>query len=150
MKGAGESKLSGGRGSSSMSEEPKRDDEEAPPLNPLFSSMLTDISQVNQAYAYWTNGRAEQLSTFEVCFRKNPFGGEYTVFAGLDECVKLLSTFKFKEEHVTFLRNQPVFSQTQPDFWKWLAGVDCKKVLPPYARPARTPSTPIRIHLIGF
>lgn len=38
-------------------------------------------------------------------FRKNPFGGEYTVFAGLEECIRLIANFHFKEEDISFMRS---------------------------------------------
>lgn len=43
--------------------------------------------------------------SFDLYFRKNPFGGEYTVFAGLEECIRLIANFHFKEEDVSFMRS---------------------------------------------
>lgn len=37
------------------------------------------------AYAYWKGGKHNEHSVFDLFFRKNPFAGEYTVFAGLEE-----------------------------------------------------------------
>lgn len=41
---------------------------------------------------------------FELYFRKNPFGGEYTVFAGLEECIRFIASFKFTEDDISFIR----------------------------------------------
>ena len=41
---------------------------------------------------------------FDLYFRKNPFGGEYTVFAGLEECIRLIANFKFTEDEISFIR----------------------------------------------
>lgn len=43
--------------------------------------------------------------SFDLYFRKNPFGGEYTVFAGLEECIRFIANFKFTEEHIAFLKS---------------------------------------------
>lgn len=36
-------------------------------------------------YAYWKQGRQDENAVFDLFFRKNPFSGEYTIFAGLEE-----------------------------------------------------------------
>lgn len=38
-------------------------------------------------------------------FRKNPFGGEYTVFAGLEECVRFIANFKLTEEQIDYIKD---------------------------------------------
>lgn len=43
--------------------------------------------------------------SFDLYFRKNPFGGEYTVFAGLEECIKFLANFKLSDEEIDFVRD---------------------------------------------
>lgn len=41
---------------------------------------------------------------FDLYFRRNPFGGEYTVFAGLEECIRLIANFKLTADEISFLR----------------------------------------------
>lgn len=36
-------------------------------------------------YAYWKAGRHNEKAIFDTFFRTNPFKGEFTIFAGLEE-----------------------------------------------------------------
>jgi nicotinic acid phosphoribosyltransferase len=68
----------------------------------------------------------EDDSVFELFFRKPPFGGEFTIFAGLEECVRFISTFRFSPSDVDLLSKK--FPTWKPAFWSWLAAIDCSKV----------------------
>lgn len=74
------------------------------PTDNFTGPMLTDLYQLTMAYAYWKNGKQDDPAVFDLFFRKNPFGGEFTVFAGLEESLKLLSEFRFTDEDILFLK----------------------------------------------
>ena len=58
---------------------------------------------------------------FELFFRENPFQGEYTIFAGLDECLKFLTHFSFSESDAEYLKTGvPALKQCDPAFFDWL------------------------------
>ncbi|KAL9326940.1 hypothetical protein ACSQ67_007585 [Phaseolus vulgaris] len=67
------------------------------------------------------------VAAFDLYFRKNPFGGEYTVFAGLEECIRFIANFKLTEEEIDFVR-QSLSSSCEDGFFDYLRGVDCSDV----------------------
>ncbi|XP_031108014.1 nicotinate phosphoribosyltransferase 2-like isoform X3 [Ipomoea triloba] len=99
----------------------------AGPTNPMVTPLLTDLYQFTMAYAYWKAGKHNERAVFDLYFRKNPFGGEYTIFAGLEECIKLIANFKFREDDIAFLR-QSLPSSCEDGFFEYLRSIDCSDV----------------------
>ena len=54
--------------------------------------------EITMAYAYWKSDKKDNLAVFDLFFRKNPFSGEFALFAGLEECLKYLQNFSFSEQ----------------------------------------------------
>ncbi|KAI4386679.1 hypothetical protein MLD38_004591 [Melastoma candidum] len=97
------------------------------PTNPMVTPLLTDLYQFTMAYAYWKAGKHQERAVFDLYFRKNPFGGEYTVFAGLEECIRLVANFKFQEDEISFVR-QMLPPSCEDEFYDYLREVDCSDV----------------------
>ncbi|XP_037625103.1 nicotinate phosphoribosyltransferase [Sebastes umbrosus] len=94
--------------------------ERAPPL-------LTDMYQFTMAYAYWRTGRHQEPAVFELFFRDNPFGGGFSLLAGLHDCLLFLRSFRFTDQDVEFLRSV-LPPATDPAFFQFLRGLDCSGV----------------------
>lgn len=76
--------------------------------------------QLTMAYAYWKAGKHEQEAVFDLFFRKNPFGGEFTIFAGLGEVIKYLDTFHFEADEIEHLKTvMPVPPEDAEFFGSW-------------------------------
>mmetsp|Transcript_34721 Transcript_34721/g.83912 ORF Transcript_34721/g.83912 Transcript_34721/m.83912 type:complete len:595 (-) Transcript_34721:366-2150(-) len=100
------------------------------PTNNLVGPLLTDLYQITMAYAYWKTNQSHRPAHFELFFRKNPFGGSYTLFAGLDEVLKFLSNFRFSEDDIEYLRNTAQLSHCEAAFFdEYLANLDCSEVI---------------------
>ncbi|XP_020577758.1 nicotinate phosphoribosyltransferase 2-like isoform X2 [Phalaenopsis equestris] len=107
-------------------EKGRRLGEHPAPTNPMVSPLLTDLYQFTMAYAYWKAGKHQDRAVFDLYFRKNPFGGEYTVFGGLEECIRLIANFELKEEEISFLRS--VMPTCEDGFFDYLRALDCSNV----------------------
>ncbi|MES2734196.1 MAG: nicotinate phosphoribosyltransferase [Bacteroidota bacterium] len=86
-------------------------------------TLLTDLYQLTMAYGYWKSGTAEKEAVFSLFFRKHPFGGGFTIAAGLEHVVEFLQSFSFSKEDTDYLAtltgndNQPLF---EPAFLEYL------------------------------
>eukprot|EP00039_Didymoeca_costata_P003198 m.65960 g.65960 ORF g.65960 m.65960 type:complete len:555 (-) comp11773_c0_seq1:23-1687(-) len=90
-------------------------------------AMMTDFYQITMAYAYWRAQKTNAIAVFDLYFRKNPFGGEYTVFAGLHEILKFVKNFHFTKEDIDYLKQQlPAY--TEDTFFDYLLNVTTKDV----------------------
>ena len=97
------------------------------PSNPLVSGMMTDFYQITMSYVYWKAGKTEDHAVFDLYFRKNPFGGEFTLFGGLEEAVRLVRTLKFTPADVEYIRSR-LPAHTEDEFFEYLASVDGSKI----------------------
>uniref|UniRef100_A0A7C8YU34 Nicotinate phosphoribosyltransferase n=2 Tax=Opuntia streptacantha TaxID=393608 RepID=A0A7C8YU34_OPUST len=97
------------------------------PTNPMVNPLLTDLYQYTMAYAYWKAGKHNERAVFDLFFRRSPFSGEYTVFAGLEECIRFIANFKFTAEDIDFLRSA-LPGRCEEGFLDYLRLVDCSEV----------------------
>jgi nicotinate phosphoribosyltransferase len=79
----------------------------APQQAPRASALLTDLYQLTMAQGYWKAGKAEQEAVFHLFFRENPFGGGYTLTAGLTDVVQYLREWHFTDSDLDYLTVVP-------------------------------------------
>ncbi|XP_075405306.1 nicotinate phosphoribosyltransferase isoform X2 [Tenrec ecaudatus] len=89
--------------------------------------LLTDLYQATMALGYWRAGRAREVAEFELFFRRCPFGGAFTLAAGLRDCVRFLRTFRLRDADVQFLASV-LPPDTEPAFFEHLRALDCSEV----------------------
>ncbi|XP_068705642.1 nicotinate phosphoribosyltransferase-like [Montipora foliosa] len=95
--------------------------------NPLVQPLLTDLYQITMAYAYWKSGKIMDNAVFDLFFRRNPFHGEFTVFAGLEECVHFVRNFRYSDSDISYLKT--VLPPTvEEEFYSFLREIDSSKV----------------------
>jgi nicotinate phosphoribosyltransferase len=99
---------------------------EMEPTNKLVNPMLTDFYQITMAYAYWKAGVHEEEAVFDLFFRKNPFHGEFAIYAGLEEKLRLFENFHFSDDHIAYLKEQ--MPQCEKGFFDWLRSADCSRM----------------------
>ncbi|XP_019895260.1 nicotinate phosphoribosyltransferase isoform X2 [Musca domestica] len=95
--------------------------------NGVVQPLLTDLYQITMAYAYWKSGKTDDHAVFDLFFRTNPFHGEFTIFAGLDECLKFLDSFHYSDSDIEYLK-QTLPEGTENEFFDYLGNLTAKDV----------------------
>ena len=81
------------------------------------SALLTDFYSLTMAQGYWKKGMNNR-AVFEMVFRRQPFGGGFSVFAGLGTLVEKLQSFAFSEDDIHYLKGLGVFEDAFLDYLK--------------------------------
>lgn len=73
--------------------------------NPVSTALHTDLYQLTMAQGYWKQGLRDRMATFHLSFRKHPFGGAFTVAAGLAQAVEWIEAFSFDSQALAYLQS---------------------------------------------
>lgn len=78
--------------------------------------LLTDFYQFTMAQAYFDQGRHQHDAVFHLFFRKNPFGGNWTIAAGIKDALDYIANLRFNKDAMEYLASitvngHPMFSQ---------------------------------------
>jgi nicotinate phosphoribosyltransferase len=81
------------------------------------SALFTDFYSLTMAQGYWKKGMTGR-AIFEMFFRRQPFGGGFSIFAGLEPLLEKLRVFSFSTEDVDYLRSLSMFEEEFLDYLK--------------------------------
>ena len=79
----------------------------------------TDLYQLTMAQVYYLSGKQHHTAVFDYFFRKIPFAGGYTVFAGLQTILDGLLEFRFTKDDIEYLKSiglNHAFADSLSDF----------------------------------
>ena len=79
--------------------------------------LYTDYYELTMAQGYFYCGKKEETATFYYFFRTNPYQGGFTVFAGLQDFLEMLTNFTFPREDIDYLRALGL----KPEFLEYLS-----------------------------
>lgn len=74
-------------------------------------SMVMDLYEMTMSNGYFIEGCKDDRVVFDVFYRKNPDGGGFSIFAGLDQIIEYIMNLHFTEEDVQYLREKNMFSE---------------------------------------
>ncbi|XP_070132934.1 nicotinate phosphoribosyltransferase isoform X1 [Drosophila bipectinata] len=95
--------------------------------NGVVQPLLTDLYQITMAYAYWKSDKTDDTAVFDLFFRNNPFHGEFTIFAGLEECLKFLDSFHYSQSDIEYLK-QTLPEGIENEFFEYLGNLTARDV----------------------
>ncbi|MCX7788669.1 MAG: nicotinate phosphoribosyltransferase [Spirochaetes bacterium] len=109
-----------------------------------LSALFTDLYELTMAQGYFKYGMNAHC-VFDMFFRRQPFGGGFSIFAGLEDLLEALQEFRFSPDDLTYLESLGYFEQS---FLDYLESFRFKGEV--YAIPEGTPVFPmeplVRIH----
>ena len=81
------------------------------------NALLTDLYELTMMAGYLVQGKADDTATFDLYFRRNPYGGGYAIAAGLEDAVRTILEMRFSDDDIRYLRSlrSPRGNQTFPD-----------------------------------
>ena len=85
-------------------------------MSKMNYTLLCDFYELTMANGYFELGKADEISYFDVFYRKVPDGGGFAIAAGLEQVIEYIKNLKFTEEDITFLKSKNLFSEEFLDY----------------------------------
>ncbi|MGE4571601.1 MAG: nicotinate phosphoribosyltransferase [Candidatus Izemoplasmatales bacterium] len=77
----------------------------------MNKAMVIDFYELTMANGYFESGMKDQIAYFDLYYRKNPDGGGYALFAGLETIMDFIDDLSFDDEDIEFLKSKKMFSE---------------------------------------
>ena len=81
-------------------------------------TLLTDLYELTMMQGYFKHKDQDKTVIFDAFFRVNPFGGGYSVMAGLEQLIKYIKELHFSKQDIDYLAGLGIFDK---DFLDYLA-----------------------------
>jgi nicotinate phosphoribosyltransferase len=88
-------------------------------LFPEDNALATDLYELTMAAAYFET-HEDAKATFELFVRSFPKNRSYLIAAGLEQAVEYLRRFRFRDEHIKYLKKDPNFKNVSSRFFRYL------------------------------
>ena len=80
-------------------------------------SMMMDLYEMTMANGYFANNDTQPKVIFDIFYRKNPDGGGFAIFAGLEQILEYIENMHFTEQDIEYFASLKLFS---PEFLDYL------------------------------
>ncbi len=87
-------------------------------LNQINYTLLCDYYELTMSNGYFKYGMSEQITYFDVFFRRIPDNGGFAIAAGLEQVIDYIENLHFDEEDIAFLRGKQIFEESFLDYLK--------------------------------
>lgn len=74
-------------------------------------TLLTDLYELTMMQGYFENKNQNETVIFDAFYRINPFGGGYSIMAGLEQVIDYVKNLRFTEEDIDYLRSVGIFTE---------------------------------------
>ena len=74
-------------------------------------TMMMDLYELTMAQGYFLSEDSGRKVAFDVFYRRNPDGGGFAIFAGLEQVLQYLTGMHFEEEDISYLRSLNLFDE---------------------------------------
>ena len=80
-------------------------------MSKMNYTLLCDFYELTMANGYFELNKGNEISYFDLFFRKVPDGGGFAIAAGLEQVVEYIKDLKFTDEDIKYLESKKIFSK---------------------------------------